>query len=310
MRTRYKLLFALIVIVVAVVTVTSLVTIFAGVSEEDGGMRVTKTRQMNSVAPAGSGFVGQPEMEFAAQDAPAPMAQKTEDATPATRLIVRSGNLSIVTADVRKSVDDLTKIATSVGGFVVSANVEGSADEPSATVTIRVPVEKFEEVIANTKGTGVRVTDEYVAGEDVTEDYVDTQSRIKTLQASEEQFMEIMKRVQKVSDVLEVQRELERVRSQIEVAKGHAEYLEKTAKMSAITVYYAVDEGQLPVVDPVKAWSPMVIAKSAFRALVKVAQSLGTLVIWLIVFIPLWIALAVVYVILRRIRRNRANVRS
>jgi hypothetical protein len=222
------------------------------------------------------------------------------------RLIVRTGRLSVVSNDVRKSVGDMSSYVVGIGGFVVSSNVQGTNDNPSATLEVRVPVDKFQESVDKAKTAGLRVTSESLTGEDVTEDFVDTQARIKNLQASEMQFSEIMKKAQKISDVLEVQQQLERVRGDIDVAQGHAQYLEKSAKMSSITIYFATDEAQLPVVDPVNNWNPLTIIKNAFRSLVGLAQGLGTLVIWLVIYLPLWVLIAVVvYIIKKIVRRNQ-----
>ena len=221
------------------------------------------------------------------------------------RLIVRTGRLSVVSNDVRKSVGDMSSYVVGIGGFVVSSNVQGTSDNPSATLEVRVPVDKFQESVEKAKTAGLRVTSESLTGEDVTEDFVDTQARIKNLQASEMQFAEIMKKAQKISDVLEVQQQLERVRGDIDVAQGHAQYLEKSAKMSSITIYFATDEAQLPVVDPVNNWNPLTIIKNAFRSLVGLAQGLGTILIWLIIFIPLWILVGLAIYVIKRIIRHK-----
>lgn len=225
------------------------------------------------------------------------------------RMIVRSGSLSVVTKDVRKSVDEVAGFVNSINGFVVSSQITGTADRPSATLQVRVPVEKFQESLDRAKGAGVRVTSEYSSGQDVTEDFVDTEARIKNLQASEAQFVEIMKRAQKISDILEVQTQLERVRGEIEAAQGHAQYLQKSAQLSSITIYFAIDDSQLPVVDPVSVWQPWSVIKAAFRALIAIFQGIGTILIWLIVLIPLWVVVVLVaYVIKRIVRRKKINV--
>jgi len=234
----------------------------------------------------------------------APASQVKQD-----RMIVRMGSLSVVTNDVRKSIGEVTNFVTSIGGFVVSSQVTGTTDRPSATLQVRVPVEKFQESLDKAKSTGIRVTSEYSSGQDVTEDFVDTQARIKNLQASEAQFVEIMKKAQKISDILEVQTQLERVRGEIEVAQGHAQYLQKSAQLSSITIYFAIDDSQLPVVDPMSVWRPWTVIKAAFRSLVAIFQGIGTILIWLIVFIPFWIVVVLaIYVIKKIVRRKKTSV--
>jgi hypothetical protein len=246
------------------------------------------------------------QKEAAVDSKPVPGGSNVGSAQQNERLIIRTGQLSVVSKDVRKSVDEVSSFATSIGGFVVSSQVTGAVDNLSATLQIRVPVEKFQDSIDKAEKSGIRVTSKSMTGDDVTEDFVDTQARIKNLQASEAQFAEIMKNAQKITDVLEVQRQLERVRGEIEVAQGHAQYLEKSAKLSSITVYFATDESQLPVVDPVSSWSPLNIIKSAFRVLISVVQGLGTLLIWLVIFIPVWLLIAIVVYVIKRMLKRRA----
>lgn len=70
------------------------------------------------------------------------------------RMIVRSGSLSVVTKDVRKSVDEVAGFVNSINGFVVSSQITGTADRPSATLQVRVPVEKFKNLLIEQKVLG------------------------------------------------------------------------------------------------------------------------------------------------------------
>jgi len=312
MRKRTKLVFGAIV---ALIVVVAVIMVVGNSSSNDTGIGELESFQRKSIqtksSVQGPGLVS--------DELSAPLQEMSEVGTSAVsnvdkqaqnRMIIRSGILSIITKDVRKSVEDVSTYIATVGGYVVNSSIEGTADAPSATIEVRVPVDKFSQAIDSIKKTGIRVTDESTSGEDVTEDYTDTQSRIKNLQASEAQFQEIMKQAIKVSDVLEVQRQLERVRGEIEVAQGHAQYLEKSAKLSTITAYFAIDEGELPVIDPINEWNPLTIIKSAFRAFVSIAQGIGTLIIWLIVFVPVWIVIAIVAIIIKKRAKKSTIVQS
>jgi len=307
MKTRTKIIAGVVVALVVIVAVVSVVVGTVGnMSQQESVSMMGKSEFVgNGDELAVSDYSVQvPGSAMSEEAAPAPLAQENtasdKKAGTQNRMIVRSGDLSIVTKDVRKSVEEVATYVASAGGFVVSSNIEGTADAPSARVEVRVPVEKFQQSIDSIKKAGIRVTEESINGEDVTEDYTDTQANIKNLQASEAQFQEIMKQAVKVSDVLEVQRQLERVRGEIDIAQGHAQYLEKSAKLSSITAYFAIDEGQLPVIDPINEWNPLTIIKSAFRAFVGFAQWIGAFIIWLIVFIPVWIIIAAIIIFIKK----------
>ena len=140
-----------------------------------------------------------------------------------TRKIIRNADLKLETNSPEESQQKITQIAASKNGFVIetsqtSSNVQTTTRDV-VNMTIRVPAEKFDEAIAEIRGTGNRVIQENIKGQDVTEEFIDIEARLKTQRALEEQFMEIMKRATRVADALNVQRELAEVRGEIEKSK-------------------------------------------------------------------------------------------
>ena len=228
-----------------------------------------------------------------------------EDVTREDRLIIRDAQFSLVSENVQASVDQLTNHATSAGGFITNVNVSNLERAPYATVSFRVPVERFEETRSLVRSLGIKTVSEQVTGQDVTEQYVDTEARLKNLRASEEQFAAIMKQAVKVEEVLAVQQQLERVRGQIEQAQGRMQYLTRSAKLATFNVTISADEEDLPLIDPVERWRPLAIAKAALRSLIKAFQSLGTKLIWIIIFIPIWLPVIIIaYLIYRRLNKK------
>ncbi|MGH9927701.1 MAG: DUF4349 domain-containing protein [Pyrinomonadaceae bacterium] len=158
------------------------------------------------------------------------------------RKIIRNAELTLeVTApqDVQRRI---SSIAESLGGFVVTSeakqrqNAEGAKQEIEVSLVIRVPAAQFAVALDQVRGAGNRVVQEKITGEDVTEEFIDLEARIKTQKALEEQFLEIMKRANKVEDALEVQRQIAEVRTEIEKLEGRKRFLENRASLSTITV--------------------------------------------------------------------------
>lgn len=155
---------------------------------------------------------------------------------PGERMVVRTSSLALVVVDVAKSVEAITGLASSFGGYVVSSNSWQQDERLQGNVAIRVPAARFDEAMRTIRGMAVDVTSESTAGQDVTEEYVDLTSKLRNLEASETQLLALMAKAEKVSDILAVQRELTNTRSEIEQTKGRMQYLEQSAAMSLIQV--------------------------------------------------------------------------
>lgn len=156
------------------------------------------------------------------------------------RKIIRQAELIIESEATEDGYRKIAALADSRGGYVVTSEAtqgEGaSASKMTVTVVLRVPANQFEATIEEVRKTGSRVLQDKRTGQDVTEEYVDIEARLRAKKAVEEQFLEIMKRAEKVADALEVQRQLGEVRAEIEQIEGRRRFLENQASMSTITV--------------------------------------------------------------------------
>lgn len=220
------------------------------------------------------------------------------------RLIIKTGNLSLVVDNVQAEVARIAAFAADKGGFVVSSNIykggyeyipyerRGEVQEEAlmADITIRIPVEVFDAGVEEIKTMG-DVVREQVNGQDVTEEFVDLDAEVRNLRKTEQQFLEIMERATKIEDVLAVQRELTVIRGQIDRIQGRMNYLQKSAQLSTLTVHLATDPEALPVVDEDSSWKPLGTIKAAVRSLIDFGIWVANVVIWAIIFIPLWLVL-------------------
>ncbi len=135
----------------------------------------------------------------------------------------------------------ITGIAESVGGFVVTSESKqrqtgDGKQELQIDLVVRVPATQFAAALDQIRSAGSRVIQEKVSGQDVTEEFIDLEARIKTQKALESQFLEIMKQAHKVVDALEVQRQVAEVRTEIEKLEGRKRFLENRASLSTISV--------------------------------------------------------------------------
>ena len=233
-----------------------------------------------------------------------PKADEEEGGSPSERLVIKTGSLSLLVRAVRESVDQMQKLAADLGGFIVDSQVtvvDEKKENLRATVTIRVPSEKFDEALKTLKDAAVKVTSERTSGQDVTEEYTDLQSRLRNLEATETQLLKIMERAGEIKDVLSVQQELTRVRERTETTKGRIKFLEESAAMSRITAHFATEEEELPLVK--EQWRPLATAKSALRSLISFGQAVADKLIFALVFFSPIIVVALVVWFWKRMKR-------
>jgi len=202
------------------------------------------------------------------------------------RMIVRNGDMSLVVESVSEAMQAITQLATGYNGYVVSSSVYGEEDEMRGWISIRVPDDKFEPAMAEIRELAVRVESENTNSQDVTEEYIDLEARLANAEATEQEFLALLDKAEDVDDILEIYESISRVRQEIEQIKGRMQYLERTSSMSLITVYLEPEFADKPPVPP--GWNALEIFKSAARGLVITGQVLGTIAIWLLIFIPIW----------------------
>src|SRR2546423_1477563 len=158
------------------------------------------------------------------------------------RKILRNADITIEAASTTEAQYRVTEIAEAHGGFVITSeakqreNLEPTKRTFDIKLVARVPSVEFGAALEEIKKLAGNIPEAHIASQDVTEDFIDLEARIKTQKALELQFLEIMKQAKKVDDTLEVQRQLAEVRTDIEKLEGRKRFLENRSSLSTITV--------------------------------------------------------------------------
>lgn len=195
------------------------------------------------------------------------------------RKIIRNANLTIEVTSPAEIQRKIVSIAESHQGFVVTSEAsqrtgdDKTKPEITVNLVVRVPAVQFNAAMEEIRGVGQRMIQEKVTGQDVTEEFMDLEARIKNQKALEAQFIEIMKRAGKVDDALSVQRELAEVRTDIEKLEGRRRFLENQASLSTINVTL---QPPTPIVNTTGFWYSV---RSAFADGVDVASGIVLFVI-------------------------------
>ena len=253
-----------------------------------------------------------------ATDAAAPRTMKVAAAEAQSelprRMIVRSAEMRITVDDTTRAVDAVTRSAEALGGYVAGSHIWRDGELLRARVTLRVPTEKLTSTLAQIRSVAKRVENETISSDDVSEEFVDLEARVRNLEATEEELRQLLVAVRtnsrKAGEVLEVHNHLTQIRAQIEQAKGRMRYLSQVAAMASIALEVTPDAIAQPVVEP--GWQPLVVAKDAVRALVGVLQGMANAGIWLLIYLlpiagMLVLVAFAVWKLMRRIRAASAN---
>lgn len=156
---------------------------------------------------------------------------------PATRLIIRTGQASIEVDSLDHSMAELRRVVQRVGGFVADASVQSGRNQiRSATLEVKVPAFRFDELTEGLKPLG-RLQFVNVAAQDVSEEFVDLTARVENARRLEDRIVELLRtRTGKLQDVLSVERELARVREEIERMEGRLRFLKTSAQLSTLSI--------------------------------------------------------------------------
>jgi hypothetical protein len=232
------------------------------------------------------------------------------------RKIIRDANLTVEVTSPADNQRKITSIAESHQGFVVTSEATqrttGDKAKPEVTINlvVRVPAAQFNQVMEEIRATAIRVIQEKITGQDVTEEFIDLEARIKNQKALETQFLEIMKRAGKVEDALEVQRQLADVRTELEKLEGRKRFLENQASLSTVNITL---QSPTQIVNAAGFWYSI---RSAFSDGVDVAAAIVLFLIRfviallpLLIFIVLPMGLITRFVVKRMRHRRLARQR-
>jgi hypothetical protein len=243
-----------------------------------------------------------------AQDAAGGQVAAVDDAK-----IIRTGTMAIEVSDIASALRVARDAIVGLGGYVGASTTSNEAERPSAAITYRIPVERWEQALDTLRGLNgltTKVVTEHTEAVEVTGQIVDLQARIANLRAAETALQGIAASATKISDVLEVQARLTDTRGQIETLAAQLKDLNDRSGYATLTVQFNV-----PIVAVEAAgrgWEPTEVVDEAAATMVSVLQGIATAGIWFgIVWLPIFLVLgAFVLVIVWIARRFRVGRRA
>jgi hypothetical protein len=239
---------------------------------------------------AGSGG-GTPEGQPPANGVPQPVSGQGSGPLAAVddAKIIRTGTMSLEVSDLNGALQAARDGIVGLGGYVGASTTSNDADQPSATITYRIPSSKWEQALDLLHGLGgltTKVVTEHTEAVEVTGQVVDLEANITNLKASETALQGIAEKAIKISDVLEVEAQLTSTRGQIQTLEAQLKDLNDRSSYAAMTVSYNVPIVAVQVAS--KGWDPAAVVDEAAATMVSFLQNIGTAGIWfLIVWLPI-----------------------
>jgi hypothetical protein len=260
------------------------------------GMAAGAPSTLGSVVTTGVAAATQGIAEFrpASADEAASQANPSADAlqnvssltTAAPAMVIRTGEAFIEVDKVDPAILRIRQLAAQVGGYINNSSISGGRDQIRvATLELKIPVTKYDQAVGSLSTIG-KVETVNSTAQDVGEEFVDVTARVKNAGRLEERLITLLStRTGKLDEVLRVERELARVREEIERYEGRLRYLSARVAMSTLTI--TVHEpapllGNSPGENPIsaalrRAWKNFVAFVAAFIASLGVAIPLGLL---------------------------------
>ena len=242
-----------------------------------------------------------PAASAAPADGPNDIGNLVDDAK-----IVRTGSIELQVKDVPKAVQVARDGIRAMGGYIGASQTGTLGDDPVATITYRIPVDRWEDALDLLRGLAgqtTKVLSEQTQAVEVTGAVVDLEARIRNLRASETALQDIAAKATRVSDVLEVQAQLTNVRGEIEQLNGQLKELTDRAAFATLTANFGTPVVAVDVA--AKGWEPAKVVDEATASLVNILQALTTAGIWfVIVWVPILVVLGVIGLIIGLVLRR------
>lgn len=213
--------------------------------------------------------------------------------------IIRQAFLRFETNDLDNTFNQIQKALKENNASIQNDSEEKEYNKTSRTLTIRVPSQNFDSFLQSIS-KGVSYFDQKeISSQDVTEEYIDLDSRLKTKLKLENRYLEILQKATKISEVLEIEKQISAIREEIEAKQGQLKYLQSRVSESTITIEFYKTTAEKEGVKVSYGSKILTAIESGFFGL-------SSLFIWLISVWPfIIISCVLAYFIRKRFKRKK-----
>ncbi len=238
------------------------------------------------------------EKESLLDEASLSVAQGKEEPASYERKQTKNGTIRFETSDAEKTRTVIREAVAEAKGYISSDNRDEYDNHINNTVTIRVPAANFDALLDKISSNASKISYKNIEVVDVTQEYIDLDTRIKTKKDLETRYQELLKRANTVEDILKIEEQIGKLRADIESAEGQLRYLSNQVALSTLTVTFyekAVSSGF--------GYKFSTALRSGWDNFLWLLIGLANL--WAIILFVI-----IVWIVIVRIRRNRKKARQ
>lgn len=174
--------------------------------------------------------------EVPSTEQPSPPAEFTE------RKIIREGDIYFECKDIQETDAFLKAEVKAAKGFISNESENSYGERSEKRLTIRIPSDQLDPLLEKIQTHAVRIENSNIRSEDVTEQFIDVEARLKTKKELEIRYTELLKQAKNVQEILGLERELANVRGEIESMQGRLNYLSNRVSLSTLNVSFFVEK--------------------------------------------------------------------
>ena len=211
---------------------------------------------------------------------------------PQEQKLIKESYLKFETQDLDKTYAKIIGFVKQNGGFIQDDNSNKSYNRISRHLTVRLPSVVFQKTIDSISNYVPFFDTKRISSRDVTEEFIDIEARLNAKQILEKRYLELLSKAKNVKEILDIERELSKIREEIEAKQGRLKYLKNKVSQSTINIefYKLTAESGVTVSYGTKMWNAI---KSGFNGMS--LFFLGILHIW-----PFIIIIVIVFFLIRR----------
>ncbi|WP_066252450.1 DUF4349 domain-containing protein [Neobacillus drentensis] len=264
----------------------------AGSEEKSADMADSNNAKMNSAVSSGG---EQAELYNGENDKSKQAANSAKIIKVQNQMVIYQADLQLRVKKFDQTVRLLEEKVIKYGGYISESNVskEGS-EQVSGSIMIRIPQKHFQTFLHDAEGQAAEVLQRSITGQDVTEEYVDLESRLKSKRIVEERLTTFMKNAVKTEDLLKISADLGAVQEEIETIEGKMKYLENQTSLSTINITLYEKTVVVPSLDKDKLNTWEKTKKQFMKSINMLLVGLSGLVVFIVGNLPV---LAIIFII-------------